>query len=269
MIETMESYDRLRFDWIDVIGRARLGELIPAGKNVDKSGAPTKGRITATTVKAIALLFAGHADPDGSRVFPGDATIAVLAECSIKTVTAVRKALLSVGLMRMEAQRRARGVREYRLTIPVDVHGVLGVLSPAQVKLRAEAVRVARKGKPAGSADHPHQGGPAEPPMEVSADRPGGSGGTPENPIGGSGGTAQGGPPDPLTSHDQPPRSTSQQKRDLSTAVAVRARGVIIPKERVRSIVVKCDHGLPIRLRPDGLRTCRFCRDVIADPRAA
>jgi len=69
--------------------------------------------------KAVALKLADHAGDDGSRIFPGVATIAAEAEVSERTVQRVLKAFVEEGLL-IVVRRGGRGptdATEYRLDL--------------------------------------------------------------------------------------------------------------------------------------------------------
>lgn len=220
-----------RYEWEQIIRRARLAGLISGTGRTGRTGRTTRGGLAATTVKAVALAYASYADPDGTRVMPGDATIAVALECGLKTVRAVKAQLLALGLLtRLRAAGRGRA-EEYRLTLPVDLLERLEVLTPGQFELAARDVRETARGKRGAPADelgwsggHPQPdswGGPADTPNDADRDQMGWSGGPPENAMGWSGGPTWGGPADPRTYQDQATPTTDHSGEDLRTAVTV------------------------------------------------
>ena len=202
-----------RYEWEQIILRARLGGLI-------RGNGRTRGGVSGTTIKAIALAWASHADPDGGNMYPGDATIAVETETSLKVVKVVKARLLALGLIeRVRAgARRLRRNDVYRLTIPTDLLDQIEVLTPAQVRMAAMAEYerqsgrrrqgsggpLTRKGKE--GPEDPSQGdmrGPEDPKHEVNPDSHEGSGGPTNLGYEGSGGPDVRGPLDRDTNHDQ------------------------------------------------------------------
>ena len=98
-------------DWTDLVARIRFGVVRRGRKTV--SGA---------TIKAVAGRLSTYADPDGSRVFPGLARLAVDLEMSYDTVKMAVSALSRVGLLRLVKAGVRRGhADEYHLAIPTDL----------------------------------------------------------------------------------------------------------------------------------------------------
>lgn len=203
-----------RFDWEGVVRRARLGSVIPARKG--KGGKVTKGGMSGTLFTGIALGWSSYANPDGSRVKPGDATVAIDLETSIAAVRAVRQALLALGLMQQVGSRQKGFGIEYRLTMPSDLLDRVDVLTPAQHKLAANRLRDSARGKPTPGwssglpevgvpVDYPQSeaplvlGGPVGHPADPIKPTPGWSSGTTESEFGWSSGTSLGGPVDTHT----------------------------------------------------------------------
>ncbi|GAA1026866.1 hypothetical protein GCM10009557_06100 [Virgisporangium ochraceum] len=89
----------------------------------------------------------------------------------------------------------------------------------------------------------------------------GGSGGPTEIGYGGSGGPASGGPPDPRTDQDRPPKSTDHPDADLRTAVTA-PRATQPPKTQIPGKSKCAEHGLDGGLRDDGKPACPLCRVV-------
>ncbi|MDP9799368.1 hypothetical protein J2S43_007880 [Catenuloplanes nepalensis] len=252
-MEERELHAATRWEWEAILMRARLRGLIPAkGK---------RGGVSPATLRAVAFVLASHSDADtGTRIWPGDATVAVETEVGVQVVQAVRRALVEVGLLRKvrSRSRRERQGDEYQLTIPSDLMERLDVLSPAAVKVAAERVYAARRGKRGGSdgtptppqpdaseevpsdppqdeADDPrgesdgtpteaHVGDPKQPPRAADDDRRGGSDGIPDSGCGGSDGAAVGDPsardtrPGPTTRPTNP--TTPGFSADVTTSRA-------------------------------------------------
>jgi hypothetical protein len=69
-----------------------------------------------TSVIAVAAVLIVHADPDGSKVFPGQVTIARAAGLHPSTVAFALEFLERAGLIEF-VRFRARGLKEYQLQI--------------------------------------------------------------------------------------------------------------------------------------------------------
>jgi hypothetical protein len=279
-----------RHEWEQILGRMRMTGVLGGTDRIGKSGKATRGGMSAMTFKAIASRLAFYGDGDGSRIRPGDATIAVDLETTIDRVALVRKTLLEWGMLQ-PVRGRAGGSVEYRLTLPSDILERLEVLTPAQLKLTAIKMRDAKRGKrrppvggPAdtpqepdgGSAGYPtgaNVGGPADPPQ---ADL-GGSGGPSEMGCGGSGGGAVGGPAEARTNQDQPHPLPTTLTSGVRTAVTVSRASPAVqdpdfdvvgesdPSDRDGP----CEHGMPPSIRcPACRRGLRALRPVAvaADP---
>ena len=109
--------------WTDVVKRARLGR----------------------TVTLVALTLATYADSDGTRVFPGNARLAVDCELTYNVVQAAMATLRRAGLIELVKRAGRRGTaNEYRLTLHPDLLERVEVLSPAAVVAAAAHIRQAR-----------------------------------------------------------------------------------------------------------------------------
>lgn len=266
-----------RYEWEQIVRRARLKGVITGSARIGKDGRSTRGGVDAVTVKAIALALASYGSDKGADVFPGDATIAVDLEISLKTVKAVKAKLIGLGLLEHVGWRRRSAV--YQLAIPSDLLELLEVLTPAQHTLEAERVsaeahgRVPRSqrlggtgGPPeeapdGGSAGTPDAGSsecPPVPPSPAEVEDVGGSAGPPPEDVGGSAGPASGGPPDPGTDQDRTISMTKPTDEDLGTNLAVVAReagqdqiqGEVGGQERPPLTVVPTPAALAGRRRP-------------------
>jgi DNA-binding transcriptional ArsR family regulator len=131
-------------DWTDVVRRARLGR----------------------TVKLVALLMASRANPDGTRVFPGVARLAVECEADYSTVRRALARLRGAGLIEVvrRGARRSGKSDEYRLIFAEDLLERCSVPDPAELKQAIEALAEKKKHRstahrrpverPAGNTDH-------------------------------------------------------------------------------------------------------------------
>jgi hypothetical protein len=259
---TLNVHPADRFTWERIVLRARLNGVIGgSGRISERTGRPTRGGVSATVFKAVALAFATHANEDGSDVRPGDMRVAVLTEAHHQTVKAVREKLIELGLMTQTG--RHRHTPQYRLTLPEDLTDLLDVLSPDDVveaaKARRKATRDAkaqsRKGYAGGVPKSEATGTPPAYPNGPDADENGYAGGTPKSENGYAVGNDMGTPPEVLNQV-----RTGQQDHhpaddeDLRTAVA--GPRATDPEPRPS----KCSHGLSGGLRADGLPKCALCR---------
>lgn len=247
-------------EWTDLVRRARLGR----------------------TTKGIAFLIASYADPDGTRIFPGLATIAVAAEVDYKTAKRALAELVAAGLLAKVAGRSGRRGRsdEYRLVFDHDRLDASTVMRPDEFEKAVEVIRAGqrRSGRNPGTGvgvDRPDavgdgpSGGPSSTRGRSTADPvldPSEEGGTGNGvPVFG-GGTGNGVP----TGRGTAFRSTYSLDLDTSTtepygeevrtgpATSARAR----PNEDHDSppLARFCPHKLPARVRPDGSPACALCR---------
>lgn len=226
-----------RYSWETFIRGARFTGVIPAqGK---------RGAVSATTFKAIALMWATYGNPDGSNVRPGVATVAVAAEVSFKTAKLVTPKLVELGLLKRVAptDRRARKYDIYRLALPEDILDRVDHLDPDQMKKAGEAMREAYRGKPKTDS----VGGPEDPTPDAEEDAPDelddeigvGSGGTPTKSGVGSSGPAVGGPVDcgtyPRTEPIDMTKPTIGEDLDRDVAVDRAAEDPIVSPVKVET----------------------------------
>lgn len=283
-----------RHEWEQILGRMRVTGVL--GGRRGKDGRHTKGAVSALAFKAIAARFAHYGDGDGSRIWPGDAVVAVDMETSIDRVRVVRQALVRMGMLKLVRGRRGDRGEEYRLTLPSDILEAVEVLTPAQHKLAAHVMREARRG-PATKTETSDSGGPVDNPEEGSggstgppepealgspADHPdgdaGGSTGPPKTGSGWSSGLRSGGPVDTHTNQDQPQPLPTTLTSGVRTAVTVsRARPPmqdpdfdVVGEPAASGRDGPCEHGMPPSIRCPacrrGLRVARLAPAVSTDP---
>lgn len=238
-------------EWTDVVRRARLGK----------------------TTKYIAFVVASYADfADGSRVFPGVATLAHAAEVNYKTVQKGVSELLAAGLIevvRAHSGTRERGT-EYRLALGEQLLDRVRVESPAEFRLAAERLGAARRR----GRSTAHGEGRTQPQVQptgraVLAEiepevQPTGRGELGEvqptprpqyNPPGGR-----------IPTQDQDTTTTRHSDSDLRTAVtAPGARDreqdqISTSSPGPPALPERCAHGLKARTRADGSSSCALCR---------
>jgi hypothetical protein len=204
-----------RHTWEKTILRARLNGVIAGNAKGSRGG------VSGAAFKAVAFAWSSHANPDGSNIYPGDATLAVESEVGLKAVKAIKAKMVELGLtMRTKAGARRLGQNDiYRLTLPVapDLSELIEVLSPDGLRAAAVETYEKQRGVSRGSdgplttyvVDEVVQGpedpqqtavqGPVDP-LQTERDRSQrGSGGPTDSGCWGSGGPVVGGPEDPNT----------------------------------------------------------------------
>lgn len=212
-----------RFEWERIINWIRWRGVITQGKS--------RGAVSPQTVRAVAAVWAGHADPDGSRVMPGDKRTAVLAECDVKQVKAVRAAFIAYGLLHLvrAGNRRAGHGDEYQLTKPADLHRRLTVWGPEEIRQAVEAMRDGDRNRRTGSdgpgTEQNAKQGPMDPVQTEEPESQTGSDGPAEERQTGSDGPAKQGPMDRYTNHDHPPTPTNRVAEERTDLEVPRVSG--------------------------------------------
>lgn len=261
-----------RFEWEQIMRRARLDGLVGGSGKLGKDGRPTRGAVAGKAFKAAVLTWASYANPDGSSIHPGDATWAVEAEVGLKEIKVIKAYLISIGLTQRTraGSRRLRLPDIYRLTIPSDLLDHVYVLSPSALKLAAIDVYEKQRGKRGGSSGPLKDPivpdvveGPVDPPQDDPLEIVGG----PEDPRN----DVVGGPEDQLWGV----RRTAIPNQDLTNALpdqqdgdpsaAVTGPHATRPEEQISDEVKgttghRCEHGLPAGRRGDGKPACAICR---------
>jgi hypothetical protein len=203
-----------RFAWEQIVRRARFTGVIPAqGK---------RGAISGAHFKAVAWAWSSFANPDGTKLFPGIATVAIAAEVGYRTARLVTAKLIDLGLLeRVKGSIKREGnFDEYRLAIPANLLDQLEVLNPDQMKSAAASMRSAYRG----SAPQSPDGGLADPhPTDDDDRRAWGSTGPTDLPRWGSTGPTDGGLQDRGTYTSTEPCSFTEPSigGDLRTDVTV------------------------------------------------
>jgi hypothetical protein len=193
-----------RWTWIDIVRRARLGR----------------------TTKGVAYLVATYADTDGTRIFPGVATVAVAAEVDYKTAKKALAELVTKGLLeRVATHARVRGgATEYRLVLADDLQEHVEVLSPAEFELEAERKRKANRRDRTGNArprTKPDVQGTAAPVPDEPEETRTGNGVPADEGCTGNGVPSYGEPESAVHNHDLNTTTTYPTDEDLRTAVTV------------------------------------------------
>jgi hypothetical protein len=135
-----------RFEWEQNLRRLRAQGLVGGSAKLGKDGRPTRGGVSGSLFKAVAMILASWGELGGQEIYPGDAAVAVAAETSLKTVRDVRAKLIDLGMLGLvTGQGRAR-VGEWRLTMPAELPPDVVMLTPAQFGLDAKRLRDAARG---------------------------------------------------------------------------------------------------------------------------
>lgn len=125
-------------DWVSVVRRARLGR----------------------TVKSVAFALALYANPDGRKVYPGVARLAVECELGSKVIKQSLKALRDAGLIEVvRPAARAGESSEYRLMFADDLLERIEVPTPGMHTLAIRDVSDSIRGRYSGNLRG--SGGPA------------------------------------------------------------------------------------------------------------
>lgn len=239
-------------------------------------------------IKGFALLLSTYADPDGSRVRPGQDALAAITERSDRTVRRMLDELDDLGLIELVMRGGGRGHSKrttvYRLTIPADLLDRFELLSPAERPYRSPDTQVSGQS----GQDHGHV---TEPPdTQVSGhcgQLPVDNSETPDTQVSAQSDehapidrtlgdtfarlTGHSEPIDrtpgcPTTTHYQPP--TEDHPTDPDPAQPQTARDDTGSQKdhddedepAAAEPPPKCPHNLPRRRRPDGQPGCAFCR---------
>lgn len=233
-------------------------------------------------VKLLALVLAGHADADGSRVRPGNDRLAAITGDSEKNVRRLIGVLRDdLGLVKVAKRGGGRWgtgrATEYQLTIPIDLIERVQLLDPdctapvltghqmsgqneeppAEEGIRTDTQTSAQK--PESPVDNPirtdtQMSGHKKPaPDENEFHRT--SDAVTESMTG------HPEPSDrtsrcPPTSHDQPPKETTSGHHPAQPQTAHEDDRTDDAPPKVG----KCEHGLRLTLRADGTPGCPCCR---------
>ncbi|WP_189059622.1 helix-turn-helix domain-containing protein [Longimycelium tulufanense] len=111
-------------------------ELMPCGR-FEWERILRRIRTLPWTIKSYGFLLASYADPDGTRIFPGNKTLAEITGHSLRTVARCLAYLRTkLGLLQVVRRGGGRGrgrrATEYRLTIPTDLLERVELLDPAE-----------------------------------------------------------------------------------------------------------------------------------------
>jgi hypothetical protein len=193
---TAERHPSKLYDWISIIDRCTFEGLGVAPK----------------TIRAIAIRYALHANPDGSKCHPGPAKVSALTGFEYKTVKRVLAILDAYGFRTKTASgcgprgERKVSANTYQLTIAEDLIDRLDVVSPAEIDLRAERIREANRRQPksvTGNAATRKNGAAADPVGPVAGNA------VPRNPeLRGTSRPQYGEPRSAIPTHDLPPSDT-------------------------------------------------------------
>ena len=238
------------FEWIDALGRVRVKDFGVAPK----------------TVKEVGWRMALFGDPDGSRVMPGLAKLAVLCQADYKTVKTVVSKLESAGFLgRISRGSGPQGARAhhancYQLTVPLDLLDRFEVLSPADLEVEAERVREANRrvtGKNSPRKDGGLRGNPD--PVTQEEDQQVTGKNSPRNPeLRGKTEQSYGEIPSAIPTKNLPPTTTNPPQLNVCADLTVSpARG----KANIEncSVGVIAEQDPPPRPCPTGIGICVTC----------
>lgn len=276
-VPTTGLLDVGRFEWERVIARIVM---------------PEKQKLTA-------VLCAIHADPDGTRVRPGNPRLAAMIGCTVRTVARQMTVLRNLGLLRQVSRGGGAGgagrATEYRLTLPENLLEAVELI-PAEGPYQERPAKPRRSKPAAVSAESCPESGDIQvspQPEPPGVDRPV----SPDIQV-----SAQTGPslvdnsvsqdiqmsPEPaahvanevtsesldaaMTGHFEgdevtpgcPPTShRPTTKSDQPSVVSQRnhwTRARTTTPRRPHPQSTRCGHGLPVARREDGMPTCPLCR---------
>lgn len=218
--------------------------------------------------KLLALVLAGHADPDGSRVRPGNDRLAAITGDSEKNVRRILGVLRDdLGLVKVAKRGGGRWgtgrATEYQLTIPVDLLERMEVLDPdcSGPLLSGHPMSGHSDAEPAVDevirpdiwmSSHKTES-PVDNSDDDASDR---TSDAPAEPMTGHPEPSERTSECPTTSHDQPPKETNCGPDPAQPQTARDAQTTNEPSSKA----AKCEHGLRLNLRPDGTPNCPCCR---------
>lgn len=179
--------------------------------------------------KLLALVLATYADPDGSRVRPGNEVLAAVTGQSERTVKRNLASLRELGLLAIARRGGGRAgvgkTTEYQLTIPMDLLERAELLAPGDRRLKAVDSPV----------DNPNEGTPVAP-ESVSATTNEGPPVTPENVIEGPFRANEGPPGWPTTKTQLPTTKETNPVVATQGESRPRARGQPKTHRPLRSV---------------------------------
>jgi hypothetical protein len=133
-----------------VQGNREYGVQTPQGDEVGLNqwlSAVRRARLGRTTT-AVAVMLSTWANPDGTRVRPGLARLAVSCEITYNVAQTSTATLRALGLIRMTYKATGRhGADEYRLTLPPDLADRVTMLTDDQVDEAIEQMLEKKRGK--------------------------------------------------------------------------------------------------------------------------
>jgi hypothetical protein len=246
-----------RFEWERLIRRV----IVPVPTDrAHRRGAPSRD-----TVKLVALLLATYANPDGTRVRPGDNRLVAVTGKSKSVIKRCLALLRSMGLIHCVVVGSSYGRRgwtsEYRLTIPQDALERFELLPPDEL--------LSEHGSPATceqagdevpeNADHGSQANPVDP----AEDGGEGSQATPGYCEQGSQAAGTGVASEPPPDHHHPQQPPDHLYSSSTVTVPPAPRAVDDGGDESDEDDPggeRCTHGLRAGRRPDGSSTCALCR---------
>lgn len=235
--------------WVNLLGRVRFGKQIVAGKT-----------ISGFTIKAVGERLAQYGNPDGTEVRPGIARIAVDMETSYTTVRNAITVLERVGLIRLVTPGNRNRAAVYRLIIGANLIESVELWSPPRHKLEINRVAEKYRGQTETPTADPSGVSSADPLLTPEGSADGDPEGLDDLPTADASGTENEPPLTPQGSGPLTPQASATNHRprvkehqpengDLRTEVAV-----------PRASRPPCPHGNSSRPRRDGKPRCDECR---------
>lgn len=277
IVPTTGLTDVGRFEWERVIARIVM---------------PEKQKLTA-------LLAAVHADPDGTRVRPGNPRLAAMMSCTVRTVARQMEALRDLGLLRQVSRGGGAGgagkATEYRLTLPENLLDRVELIPadgpyqerPAKPRKKKLAVVTAEACPESGDIQVSPQ--PAPPPVDVPE--------SPDIQVSSQNGPSPVDNPESQDTQMSPQPAVPQPNEVTSDALDAamtghlntdevtpgcpptshrpttksdqpmadsqrnhRTRADATPPRELHAKSIRCGHGLRVARRGDGAPACPLCR---------
>lgn len=249
-----------RFEWERIVRRAILPE----------------------PVKYLAFVLGSYADPNGSRVRPGNEVLAAVTGKGIRTVRRLLADLIDLGLIELVARGGGRGrvgrASVYQLTLPTDLLDRVELLSPGDRSSNPPAIQVAGESTdPAATQVAPQCGQSPVDNSETEATQMAAQSVEPEpieGPLGDSSERLRGqtgpieGPRREPMYHPPTPATKDDHPTNPDPAQPPTARETEPPEDHPESSETtspaappeRCPHNLVRRQRSDGKPACVFCR---------
>lgn len=126
----------------------------------------------SSTTKLVAFAMRTFADPDGSRVWPSVARLAVLCDLSYASVRRARQDLIRGGLLELvrRGNRRKGQADEYKIILADDLMDRLKWLTPSEIDVATQKVNEERQAAEAARRRAKNQGSETDPDSDQGSD---------------------------------------------------------------------------------------------------